>query len=133
MFGPDHRAEDLAVRIDHLMAAVFTPDDRARLDRLAHAVAPDFVYVSPEAVFEGAEGLSDAFAPYRRPSWGPTSLRRTSEVELHHGYFRYTWSRTERGAVAVEGWGFGALDETGAIQRVVTFEGLVPRGHGDRP
>jgi hypothetical protein len=126
VFGRDHHAEALAQRIDHVMEAVFVADDRDRLARLAEHLAPDFVYVSPEAVFDGAEGLSDAFARYRRESWRGTRLRRTSELEMHHGYFRYTWERVERDAVVMEGWSFGSVDDTGAIDRVVAFEGLVP-------
>jgi hypothetical protein len=132
VFRQDHRAEDVATRIDHLMAAVFVAEDRERRETLGRHVAPDFVYVTPEAVFEGAEGLSEAFAPYRRADWGPTSLRRTCPLELHHGYFRFSWARTERGAVAMEGWAFGVLDDTGAINRIVTFEGLVPGRPDDR-
>jgi hypothetical protein len=126
VFGRDHHAEAVAQRIDHLMEAVFVADDRDRLARLAEHLAPDFVYVSPEAVFDGAEGLSDAFARYRRESWRGARLRRTSELEMHHGYFRYSWERVESGAVVMEGWSFGSVDDTGAIDRVVAFEGLVP-------
>ena len=100
VFGRDHHAEAVAQRIDHLMEAVFVADDRDRLARLAEHLAPDFVYVSPEAVFDGAEGLSDAFARYRRESWRGARLRRTSELEMHHGYFRYSWERVESGAEA---------------------------------
>ena len=126
MFGQDHESEDIATRIDHLMEAVFEEDDDERLASLRRHVAPDFVYISPEAVFEGPAGLSEAFAMYRRADRRPVTLRRTSSIDLHHGYFRYTWQRVERGASAMEGWSFGSLDETGAIERVVTFEGLVP-------
>jgi hypothetical protein len=126
MFRSDHRAEDVATRIDHLMEAVFGGDDRARLESLDRHLAATFVYISPEAVFEGPAGLSDAFALYRRPGRRPASLQRTSPVDLHHGYFRYSWRRVERGRTAMEGWSFGVLDESGAIARVVTFEGLVP-------
>ena len=131
MFGRDHHAEAVAERIDHLMEAVFVADDRDRLARLAEHLAPDFVYVSPEAVFGGAEGLSEAFARYRHESWRVTRLRRTSDLEMHHGYFRYTWQRVEGGAVAMEGWSFGSVDDTGAIDRVVAFEGLVPGVQAD--
>lgn len=103
-------------------------DDRDRLDRLAEHLAPDFVYVSPEAVFDGAEGLSEAFARYRHESWRGTRLRRTGALEMHHGYFRFSWERVEEGTVAMEGWSFGSVDESGAIDRVVAFEGLVPGG-----
>ncbi len=126
MFGQDHGSEDIATRIDRLMKAVFEEDDDERLASLRRGVAPDFVYISPEAVFEGPAGLSEAFAMYRRANRRPVTLRRTSSIDLHHGYFRYTWQRVERGASAMEGWSFGSLDETGAIARVVTFEGLVP-------
>ena len=122
----------MAQRIDHLMEAVFVADDRDRLARLAEHLAPDFVYVSPEAVFDGPEGLSEAFARYRRESWRAARLRRTSALEMHHGYFRYSWERLEGGAVAMQGWSFGSVDDSGAIDRVVAFEGLVPEGQADQ-
>ena len=129
VFRHDHRGEDVAERIDHLMAAVLLPDDAERRARLAEHVAPDFVYVGPDGVFDGADGLGDAFAAYRREGHR-TTLRRTSAVEIHHGYLRFSWQRLEDGADAVEGWAFGALDDHGAIRRVVVFEGLTP---GRRP
>ncbi len=125
MFGRHHGDEEIRQRIDHLMAGVFVADDGERLAGLARHLAPDFVYVTPEAVFEGPEGLSDAFARYRNEGQR-TSVRRTSPVDIHHGYFRYSWERDERGSTAAEGWSFGWLDEAGAIGQVVTFEGLVP-------
>jgi len=130
VFRHDHRSEDVAERIDHLMAAVLLPDDAERRARLAEHVAPDFVYVGPDGVFDGADGLGDAFAAYRREGHR-TTLRRTSAVEIHHGYLRFSWQRLEDGADAVEGWAFGALDDHGAIRRVVVFEGLAP-GRGAR-
>jgi hypothetical protein len=126
VFGHDHEDEQIAERIDHLMVAVFVADRHHRMEALTRHVAPDLVYVSPEAVFEGPAGLSDAFSPYRNESRRPTTLRRTSPVDLHHGYFRYSWARAESGATVQEGWSFGSLDDEGAICRVVTFEGLVP-------
>ncbi len=104
MFGQDHEAEDVATRIDHLMNSVFDEDDEARLASLRRHVAPDFVYISPEAVFEGPVGLSEAFAMYRCAERRPVILRRTSALDLHHGYFRYRWQRLERGGAAMEGW-----------------------------
>ncbi len=119
------RDEEIEKRIDHLMVGVFVVDDDDRMESLAAHVAPDFVYVSPEAVVEGPQGLSDAFTRCRKEG-RRTSLRRTSPVESHHGYVRYRWERMERGTVAMEDWSFGRLDEAGTIRRVVTFEGLVP-------
>lgn len=114
------------MRIDHLMTSVVLPDDQDRLEALADHVAHDVVYVSPRAVFDGPAGLSDAFARLRRADRQPASLRRTSAVDSHHHYFRFTWERVERGTVVMSGWIFGSLDESEAIDRIVAFEGLEP-------
>jgi hypothetical protein len=130
VFRHDHHTEDIAARIDHLMAGVFAADDADRVARVAEHVAPDFVYVGPDGVYDGATGLNEAFAAYRRAGH-VTELRRTSPVEVHHGYFRFSWQRVEDGVTAMEGWAFGSLDQLGAIRRVVVFDGLAPgRGAG---
>jgi hypothetical protein len=122
----NHRDEELAVRIDHLMISVMLPDGGARLAALAAHLAPDVVYVSPRAVFDGPAGLGEAFERLRRADRQPASLRRTSPLDFHHHYFRFTWERVERGTVVMSGWIFGSLDESGAIDRIVAFEGLEP-------
>jgi hypothetical protein len=126
VFRREHGGEGIAQRIDRMMSAVLVDDSEERLDQLRLHVADDFVYVSPEAVFGGAEGLSEAFERLRHDEWRPAALRRTSGVDQHHGYFRFTWERVERGAVAMSGWCFGSVDESGALRRVVAFEGLAP-------
>jgi hypothetical protein len=126
VFRHDREDEQVAERIDQVMVAVFVADEAERMQALTRHVAPDLIYVSPEAVFEGPQGLSDAFSRYRNEAWWQTGLRRTSPIDLHHSYFRFTWERVERGAMAMAGWSFGCLDDVGAISRVVTFEGLVP-------
>jgi hypothetical protein len=126
MFHRHHSPESVAARIDRLMAGVFILDERERLAQLAESLSSDFVYVSPGAVVDGAQGLSDAFSRYRHEEWRHTSLRRTSVVEVHHGHFRYTWERVERGAIAMEGWSFGWMDAEGRVARIVSFDGLTP-------
>lgn len=116
----------LAVRIDHLMTSVLLPDAQDRLDALAAHISRKVVYVSPRAVFDGPAGVSEAFERMRRADRQPASLRRTSDVDSHHHYFRFSWERVERGAVVMSGWIFGSLDESGAIDRIVVFEGLEP-------
>jgi hypothetical protein len=128
MFRHDASEADLAARLDHLMADVLLEDEDERLDRLRARLSPDFVYVGPDAVFDGAEGLSEAFARYGRDRGLQAALRRTSPVDRHHGWFRCTWARVERGVTAVEGWAIGSLDDDGAIRRLIVFEGLEP-GH----
>lgn len=108
------------------MVEVLAADEQERLEALRTRLAPDFVYVGPDAVFDGAEGLSEAFARYRHDRSLGAVLRRTSPVDQHHGWFRCTWARMERGQTAVEGWAVGSLDDAGAIRRLVVFEGLQP-------
>lgn len=108
------------------MAAVFVRDDGERMDQLSPHLGQNFVFVTPSAVFDAAEGLGEAFARYRHDEWLGTALRRTSPVETHHGFFRFSWQRVERGSVAMDGWGFGQVDEAGLLMRLVTFDGMVP-------
>jgi hypothetical protein len=131
MFGHDAHNDDLSARVDHLMVDVLVDDERARLDGLRARLSPDFVYVGPDAVFDGADGLSEAFARYRHDRSLAASVRRTSPVDQHHGWFRFTWARVERGVTAVEGWAIGSLDDAGAIRRLVVFEGLEPGPRAD--
>jgi hypothetical protein len=126
MFRRDPPAEDLAARVDHLMVDALAADEDEGLDGLRARLSPDFVYVGPDAVFDGADGLSEAFARYRHDRGLAAVVRRTSPVDQHHGWFRFTWARMERGRTAVEGWAIGSLDDAGAIRRLVVFEGLVP-------
>lgn len=122
---PRHRQfATLSDRIDELMLDVFVPDEHERIQRVAEHLAPDFVFVSPTAVFEGARVLSDAYSTYRHDQWLQVVVRRTSEVDTHHAHFRFAWERSERGKA--RGWSFGWVDTTGRVSRIVTFNDPVP-------
>jgi hypothetical protein len=121
-----HEPEPLEARIDGLMAAVFIRDDEERIAQIRPHLAADFVFVTPRGVFDGSEGLSEAFSHYRHDDWLHTSLRRTSALEVHHAFLRFSWQRVERGTMAMEGWGFGQVDDAGLLKRLVTFDGMVP-------
>jgi hypothetical protein len=128
MFRRHHSEDPLADRIDDLMAAVFIDDDRECLEKLAEHLAPDFVYISPQTVVEGAEGLSEAFSRFRQDEQPLAALRRTSAVDVHHAHFRYSRERSEGDEIAMEGWSFGWMDASGLVSRIVSFDGLVPGG-----
>jgi hypothetical protein len=111
------------------MTAVFLADDRERGERIAEHLTRDFVYISPAAVFDGADGLSDAFSRFRHEDWRHTTLRRTTDVDVHHEQFRYAWERKEGEAIVMQGWSFGSMDHEGKISRIVSFDGLIPGQH----
>jgi hypothetical protein len=124
----------LADRIDRLMIAVLLADDRERIPLLAEHLAPDFVYVHPTAVAEGAEGLSDVYSQFRHDQWLRFSLRRTSEVDMHHAHFRYSWESRLGDETVTRGWSYGWVDAEGKISRIVAFDDPVPaRSSEDRP
>ena len=108
------------------MLDVFILDDRERLPRLREHLAPDFVFVSPSAVADGAQGLSEAYSTYRHDGWLRVSLRRTSVIDMHHAHFRFAWERLELGKTASSGWSFGWVDAAGKISRIVSFNDPVP-------
>jgi hypothetical protein len=121
-----HHPETVAERIDALMGAVFNDDEEDRMRCLSENLAPGFVYISPSAVVDGPEGLSDTFSHFRHDGWRQTSLQRTSDVDIHHAHFRYSWERREGSTMTMEGWSFGWLDADGKIVTIVSFDGLVP-------
>jgi hypothetical protein len=118
--------EALAGRIDALMAAVFDVDDERRMRAIGDNVTGDFLLVNPSIVVKGAAGLSDAYNRFRRQSERAFSVRRTSEVEVHHRFFRYSWARQEQGRTIHEGVDFGWTDDHGLVQRIVVFNGTLP-------
>jgi hypothetical protein len=108
------------------MMDVFILNERERIPRLTEHLAADFVFVSPSAVADGAQGLSDAYSTYRHDQWLRVALRRTSAIDMHHAHFRFAWERLELGKIASSGWSFGWVDAAGKISRIVSFNDPVP-------
>jgi hypothetical protein len=98
------------------------------VEKLAEHLASDFVCISSQTVVEGAERLSEAFSRFRQDEQRPTTLRRTSAVDVPHAQFRYSWERTEGHEIAMEERSFGWMDTSGLVSRIVSFDGLVPAG-----
>jgi hypothetical protein len=121
-----HHPASVAERIDALMVAVLEPDDRRRLELLSQHLAPDFVYITRTEVAEGASGLSEAFSRSRHDAWRRTSLRRTSDVDMHHAHFRFSWEGLEQGRVVRRGSAFGWVDAAGLLSRLVSFDDQLP-------
>ena len=70
---------------------------------MAEHLAPDFVHLDPNAVFEGAQGLSDAYSRFRHDEWLHITLRRSSVVDVAHAHFRYAWEGLESGKTVTRG------------------------------
>jgi hypothetical protein len=124
-----HHPETVAEKIDALMAAVMSADARERSQQIGEQVALNFVYISPGGVFDGVDGLSEAFTALRQDAWRHVTVRRTTDVDVHHEQFRYAWERREGSVTVMEGWSFGTLNAEGKITRIVSFDGLIPGQH----
>jgi hypothetical protein len=125
MFHRHKGSLDLSHRVDYVMAGILIQDEQERMGLLEQHLTFDFVFVSPNVAVDGPLGLSDAFAAYRHDDWRHISVRRTSIVDFHHAFFRYTWERIENGEVSMEGVCFGTLSKEGLISRLVSFDGLL--------
>ena len=118
---------ELGETIDALMSCFTIAGADERLAKIRDLVASDFVFVNPGFVAEGPEELSDAFGRFLAFLEGGVTITRTSEVELHHDHFRYSWARDRRGQVEMEGCDFGWVGDAGELRRLVVFDHPGPR------
>lgn len=109
--------------IDELLGAVGIEDGGERSDCVRALVASDFVYVDPRFVAASPKGLVDAFGWFRSKLGDEVELVRTSDVEINHDYFSYTWAQIRDGEMLIEGFAFGCTDKSGQIRQIVNFEG----------
>jgi hypothetical protein len=117
----------VAETIDALMSSFSIASADERLAKIRALVADDFVFVNPGFVTVGPGALSDAFGEFMAFLDNAVTIARTSEVELHHDHFRYSWVRYRGDQIEMEGCDFGWIDNAGELRRLVVFDHLVPR------
>ena len=117
----------IADTIDALMSSFSIARAEERLASIRALVASDFVFVNPGFMAEGPEELSAAFGELMAFLDNGVTLARTSEVELHHDHFRYSWARYRGGQIEMEGCDFGWVGNSGELKRLVVFDHLGPR------
>jgi hypothetical protein len=117
----------IAEIIDALMSSFSITRAEERLARIRALVASDFLFVNPGFVAEGPEELSAAVGEFMAFLDKGVTIARTSEVELHHDYFRYSWARYRGGQIEMEGCDFGWIGDAGQLKRLVVFDHLGPR------
>ena len=120
---------DLTTAVDRHLEA-YGERDAARRDALiADVWAEDGQLIDPPLDAAGRAEISGLAAAMHQhyPDHG---FRRASEVDEHHGHFRYAWELVgPDGTVAVAGVDVGELDDDGRLRRIVGFFGdLPPRG-----
>jgi hypothetical protein len=109
--------------IDTYLAAYNEPDADSRRELVAQAFAEEAQLVDPPIDGKGHRGISDMMGAVHQ-TYPNHRFRRTSEVDEHHGYFRYGWELySPDGSLVLEGTDVGFFDESGKLGRVIGFFG----------
>ncbi len=116
---------DLASVIDTHLAAYCEPDTARRRDLVAAVWSPEGAVYDPPFDGAGHEGIAEMTDTLLTHFPGHT-FRRTSDVDAHHAFARYTWSLDgPDGATAVQGTDIVEVDAAGRLVRIVGFFGEV--------
>lgn len=122
----DPTATDVAPTVDAYLEAFGEPDPVRRRSLIGDAFGPDGSLTDPPLTGVGHQGLDEMFVIAQAHYEGHT-FRRTSGVDVHHGFARYEWELVAPdGAIAVAGTDFARLDDDGRLTDVVGFFGPIP-------
>lgn len=114
---------DLTGTIDAHLAAYCDPDAGTRAATIARIWAPDGALVDPPLEGAGHEVLS-ALTDAVLTHYPSHTFRRTSAVDAHHRFARYTWELVAPdGTVAVLGTDVVETDADGRLLRIIGFFG----------
>ena len=113
--------------IDTYLNAWTEQDPARRAQLIEEAWAPDGQLVDPPLSAQGRCEISD-MASALQGQFPGHCFRRSSEIDEHHGRFRFAWELVSTdGAVALAGVDVGQLDGKGQIDQITGFFGeLVP-------
>lgn len=121
------RLPEWDVQMPDPLVSYWTAWNEMDLDRvpghLARAVTPDVEWNDPRDSFVGISELGAAIRRLRTSKPGYRFVL-ASEIDSHHGRFRYRWDMVSRGRTLMEGLDVATVDpSTGLIRRVDGFFG----------
>ena len=92
---------------------------RSFLDK---AVAPDCIWIDPQNSHIGRDGLEKNVKHFRA-NFPDATLNICSDVDSHHGLYRYNWEIKTGDKLLIEGFDVSVLNEAGLIEKVYGFFG----------
>ena len=114
---------DLTATIDTHRAAYGEPDAAKRADLVRQVWATDGQLLDPPIEGAGHDGIA-ALGDIVQTHYAGHTFRRTSAVDAHHGFARYSWDLvTPDGDVAISGLDVAQVDDDGRLVRIVGFFG----------
>jgi hypothetical protein len=118
----------LSSTVDTYLTAWNEADTTSRDKLIREVWATDGRLIDPPLSASGHGEISDMAAALQAQFPGH-QFRRVSEVDEHHGHFRFAWQLVAPdGSVAISGMDVGALDENGHIAQITGFFGDLPLG-----
>jgi hypothetical protein len=121
----DTAADTLAATVDTHLAAYCDPDPVRRADLIASVWSQDGAVFDPPFEGTGHDGIA-AMTDTVLTHFPAHTFRRTSEVDAHHTFARYSWELVgPDGAVAVTGTDIVEFADDGRLTRIVGFFGDV--------
>jgi hypothetical protein len=116
----------LATTIDNYLDAWNETETDSRYKLIQHVWTVDGRLVDPPLAAHGHREISDMAAALQA-QFPDHRFRRSSEVDEHHGHFRFAWELVAPdGTVAITGLDVGELAENGRIARITGFFGDLP-------
>ncbi len=105
------------------------PDAVKREALLTPSWAEDGVYIDPTAHVEGRAALVKHIEGFNsNPQTSNFSIVQASEVDFHHGSFRFAWEMKDAdGNVLTPGIDYGEFNDQGQITKIVGFFGPMPK------
>ncbi|MGH9211568.1 MAG: nuclear transport factor 2 family protein [Acidimicrobiales bacterium] len=111
----------LSTVVDAYIASWHEADPARRTALVEQAWAPQARYVDPLLDLTGHEQLA-TLAPVLAEHYPGHSIRRTSEVDAHHGFGRFSWELTgPDGAVVIAGIDVCSIADDGRLQGIAGF------------
>jgi SnoaL-like domain len=117
---------DVTKTVDTYLSMWNETDSSKRADTIRAAWTDDAHYVDPLMESKGHDGLS-AMVDGVQAQFPGSRIRRTSEVDTHHGLVRFEWELVGGdGNVVTGGIDIGVLADDGRFSRIAGFLGDLP-------
>jgi hypothetical protein len=116
----------LSTTVDTYLSAWNETDTSFREKLIEEVGANDGRLIDPPLSASGHSEISDMAAALQAQFPGH-HFRRASDVDEHHGHFRFAWQLVAPdGSIAISGMDVGAIDENGRIAQITGFFGDLP-------
>ncbi len=111
--------------LDHMLAAWNESDPSVLRNHLKRALTPEIAFIDPSVETHGIDEFEENVRKVQAAIPGAV-YSRTSGVDSHHGFHRYSWQISRDGEVILPGFDVTEVDDGGMVNRVLGFFGPLP-------